>query len=182
MKPGLLFSLCLAGLLSWMSATRADETTKAVPEYAMKAVYLYNFAQLTEWPATSATGGRESFNLCVIGPDEIVAALEPLRGRMVNQLRLRVLRVSESSEARQCQMLFVAEDSGIQGIRLLDALRGTTVLTITDDPRVARAGAMLIIQTEGRRLAFNVNLDAARLGQFRFSSKLLHLASRVIGE
>ncbi|MFZ2267256.1 MAG: YfiR family protein [Azonexus sp.] len=181
MKPGLLFSLCLAGLLSWISAARADDTAKAVPEYAMKAVYLYNFAQLTEWPATSASG-RESFNLCVVGPDEIVAALEPLRGRMVNQQRLRLLRVTESSEARQCQMLFVAEDSGVQGIRLLDALRGTTVLTITDDPRAARAGAMLVILAEGRRLAFNVNLDAARLGQLRFSSKLLHLANRVVGE
>jgi len=66
--------------------------------------------------------------------------------------------------------------------RLLDTLRGTTVLTITDDPRVARAGAMLTIQAEGKRLAFNVNLDIARMGQLRFSSKLLHLASRVVGE
>ncbi|MFZ2267258.1 MAG: YfiR family protein [Azonexus sp.] len=181
MKPGLLLSLCLAGLLFWISAARADDTTKAVPEYAMKAVYLYNFAQLTEWPATSASS-RESFNLCVIGPDEIVAALEPLRGRMVNQQRLRLLRVSESTEARQCQILFIAEESGLQGIRLLDALRGTTVLTITDDQRIARAGAMLIIQAEGRRLAFNVNLEAARAGQLRFSSKLLSLARRVSGE
>jgi 3D (Asp-Asp-Asp) domain-containing protein len=181
MKSAFLFSLCLAGLLSCISAARADDTAKAVPEYAMKAVYLYNFAQLTEWPATLATG-RESFNLCVIGPDEIVAALEPLRGRRVNQQHLRLLRITESSEARQCQMLFVAEDIGTQGIRLLDTLRGTTVLTITDDPRVARAGAMLTIQAEGKRLAFNVNLDIARMGQLRFSSKLLHLASRVVGE
>jgi hypothetical protein len=79
-------------------------------------------------------------------------------------------------------MLFVAEDSGQQGIRLLDALRGTAALTITDDPRIARAGAMLIILAEGRRLAFNVNLDAAKLGQLKFSSKLLRLANRVIGE
>jgi len=107
MKSAFLFSLCLAGLLSCISAARADDTAKAVPEYAMKAVYLYNFAQLTEWPATLATG-RESFNLCVIGPDEIVAALEPLRGRRVNQQHLRLLRITESSEARQCQMLFVA--------------------------------------------------------------------------
>jgi hypothetical protein len=181
MKPGRLFSLCLACLISCISGARADDTTKAVPEYAMKAVYLYNFAQLTEWPAASASA-RESFNLCVIGPDEIIAALEPLRGRMVNQQRLRLLPVTESSEARQCQMLFVAEDSGIRGTRLLDALRGTTVLTITDDPRIARAGAMLVIQAEGRRLAFNVNLEAAKLGQLKFSSKLLRLATRVSGE
>jgi hypothetical protein len=181
MNPGFLFSLYLATLLSCVSAARADDTTKAVPEYAMKAAYLYNFAQLTEWPATPATS-RETFNLCVVGTDEIAAALEPLRGRMVNQQRLRLLRVTESNEARQCQMLFVAEDSGPQGIRLLDALRGTTVLTITDDPRIARAGAMLIILAEGRRLAFNVNLDAAKPGQLKFSSKLLRLANRVVGE
>jgi hypothetical protein len=180
MKPGILFSLCLAGLLSCISAARADDTAKAVPEYAMKAAYLYNFAQLTEWPAASVTG-RETFNLCIIGPDEMATALEPLRGRMVNQQRLRILRVTESSEARQCQILFVAEDSGTQGIRLLDALRGTTVLTITDDPRVARAGAMLAIFAEGKRLAFDVNLDAAKRSQLNFSSKLLHLASRVVG-
>ena len=181
MKPSLLFSLCLAGLLFWTNAARADDTPKAVPEYAMKAVYLYNFAQLTEWPAESTTS-RESFNLCFIGPDEMAAALEPLRGRMVNQQRLRLLRVNESGEARQCQMLFVAEDSGIQGARLLEAMRGTSVLTITDDPRVASAGAMLSIVPEGKRLAFDVNLEAARRSQLKFSSKLLRLANKVAGQ
>lgn len=179
MKPGFLFFLILTCLVSFTAMAKADETAKAVPEYAMKAVYLYNFAQLTEWPSAA---GHETFNLCVIGPDEIAAALEPLRGRMVNQQRLRLLRVTESSEAKQCQMLFVAEDSGAQGVRLLEALRGTPVLTVTDAPRLERAGAMLLIFNEARRLSFEVNIDYSKRSQLKFSSKLLSLARRVYGE
>lgn len=162
------------------AAPNADEA-RAVPEYAMKAVYLYNFAQLTNWPEASNAAG-DAFNLCIYGQDEIASALDGLRGKVVGSRVLRVLRVSDAAEARNCQLLYVGEGGGDRGRRLFEALRGIPVLTITDDPRAERSGAMLQIVSEDRRLAFEVNLEAARRSQLKLSSKLLHLARRVIGE
>jgi hypothetical protein len=163
-----------------LAAANADEA-RPVPEYAMKAVYIYNFAQLSSWPDAKNTADNV-FNLCIYGQDGIASALDGLRGKKVGSRLLRVLLVSDAAEARNCHLLYVGEGSGERGRRLFEALRGSPVLTITDDPRAERSGAMLLIVPDERRLAFEVNLEAARRSQLQFSSKLLHLARRVIGE
>lgn len=167
----LLACACLAG-------ARADDAPKAVPEYTMKAAYLYNFAQLTEWP----DGGSETFNLCIYGTSELDAALESLRGRTINRRPLRLVRVADATEAQQCQLLFVGEGESGPGSRLFGKLQGTPVLTVTDDPRMARAAAMLVLVPEARRLAFEASVDLAKRSRLKFSSKLLGLARRVIQE
>jgi len=105
-----------------------------------------------------------------------------LRGKSVGSRVLRVLRVGDVAEARNCHLLYVGEGGGERGRRLFEALRGIPVLTITDDPRGERSGAMLQIVPEDKRLVFEVNLEAARRSQLKLSSKLLHLARRVTGE
>jgi hypothetical protein len=167
-------------LLSLLSCTCLAQA-KAIPEYTMKAAYLYNFAQLTEWPSRTATSG-ETFNLCVFGQEQVAAALEPMRGRRIGGRPLKPVQPTDPAEARQCHLLYIGEADGFRGIHLVEALRGTPVLTVTDDRLVARYGAMLLIVAEGRRLVFDVNLDAAKRSQINFSSKLLRLANRVTGE
>jgi hypothetical protein len=157
---------------------RAEDAPKAVPEFIMKAAYLYNFAQLTEWP----DGGNETFNLCVYGTYEIDAALEALRGKTINRRPLRLVRVTDAAEAQQCQLLFVGEGESGPGSRLFGKLQGTPVLTVTDDPRMNRSAAMLILFPEARRLAFEASVDLAKRSRLKFSSKLLGLARRVIQE
>lgn len=171
--------LLLAGCAAWLSPmARADDAP--VPEYAMKALYLYNFAQLTEWPESAERDS--SFKLCVFGAEELSQPLENLRGRAIGSRLIRLLRVADASEARQCHMLFVGDaDFGRAG-RLIESLRGQPILIVTDDAHLVRLGAMLLIQREAKRLAFEVNLEAAKRSQLRFSSKLLHLAHRVSGE
>ena len=172
--------LNLALLLTGPSETRADSIPLAIPEYTMKAAYLYNFAQLTDWPMQSGASDGV-FNLCVFGQDEVLSALESLRRKTINGHQLRPVRITESSDARQCHLLYVGEmDAGRAG-RVLDSLRKAPILTVTDDPRLTRSGVMLLIVPEERRLSFEVNVEVARSAQLKFSSKLLGLAKRVIG-
>jgi hypothetical protein len=165
-------------LLLASSVVLAQE--KAVPEYTMKAAYLYNFAQLTDWPARADSGG--DFTICVAGQDEVADALADMAGRSVQGRALRPVRIQQTTDAVQCQLLYVGDGSGQRGMRMIDTLRGKPVLTVTDDPRVAREGAMLLIVPDGKRLAFEVNRESASRAQLKFSSKLLRLASRVSGE
>jgi hypothetical protein len=175
----LLFAFLTHGQQCFAGSS-ADEA-RAVPEYAMKAAYVYNFAQLSNWPDAKIIADNV-FNLCIYGQDGITSALDGLRGKKIGSRFLRVLLVSDVAEARNCHLLYVGEGSGERGRWLFEALRGNPVLTITDDPRAERSGAMILIVPDERRLAFEVNLEAARRSQLQLSSKLLHLARRVIGE
>jgi len=180
MKPG--FLCLLLTLLSCLSLTpaQADGPTQPVPEYTMKAIYLYNFAQLTEWPSKNEAADTP-FTICIYGQNELVTALVALRGKTVNQQQLRFLHGADVAEARQCHLLYIGEDETERGSRLIATLRGAPVLTVTDAPQLAQAGAMLLIVSEGRRLSFEANVDFAKRSQLKFSSKLLALARRVSG-
>jgi hypothetical protein len=171
--------LLLTGCIAWlMPPANADDAP--VPENAMKAVYLYNFAQLTEWPSSTEREG--GFKLCFFGSEELSRSLEKLRGRMIDNRVVHLQQVTDAVEARQCNMLFVGDaDIGRAG-RMIEALRGRPILIVTDDAHLLRLGAMVLMQREAKRLAFEVNLDPAKHSQLRFSSKLLRLAVRVNGE
>lgn len=163
-------------LLTSQGMATAAEARAAVPEYAMKAAYLYNFAKLTDWPAAPASG---LFDLCILGQDDFSAPLETLRGKTINGLPLNVRHISNLTEAQACQLLFLGAGERVAGKHLLDALQQTPVLTVTDASHPARTGAMLVLITEERRLSFEVHHALAKRAQLNLSSKLLRLAKRV---
>ncbi len=150
----------------------------AVPEYTLKAAYLYNFAQLTEWPAEAEMAESEEFRVCSYGTEGWGDALEGLSGKEVASRSIRVRSVREPGEARQCDLLFIGEGDPRRAAWLIGSVRGMPVLTVSDSPGV---DAMLTILTEERRLAFRVNLHSARESKLRLSSKLLNLARHVAG-
>jgi len=176
MMPRLFLTLLV--LLAGLMPAWASDPLKAVPEYTMKAAYLYNFAQLTTWPE-KPQGREESFTLCVYGESELEPFLMALDGRMVNRQPLRFLRVSEAAEVRQCNMLYIGEHRAEAAGRLVESLQGTPVLTVTDTQRLGRSGIMLVIVSEGKRLSFDINVNSALRSQLKFSSKLLNLARKV---
>jgi hypothetical protein len=166
-----LVPACLALLLA-LAPARAQE----IPEYRLKAAFLYNFAAFTEWPAEV---GR-TLNLCVHGPDPFGAELDTLGGRAVGQRRISVRRTAGLEALKDCQIVFVAGGAIDQLPRLTEALRGLPVLTVADSPDAARKGVVLNMKVVGGRVTFDANLGAARTARLVLSSKLLRLASEVV--
>lgn len=152
---------------------------QAVPEYAMKTAYLYNFAQLAEWPSGGDSGKNPDFRICTYGTEAWGNALEILASKKVSGRTVRLLPIQEAAEARQCDLLFIGEGDPRRSAGLIGGVRGLPVMTVTDTPRI---DAMLTIVNDERRLAFEVNLGYARESQLRLSSKLLNLARRVVGQ
>jgi len=61
---------------------RAPASAQDVTEAALKAAFIYNFAQFTEWPVDALPAARERpFVLCVVGDDAVGDAL----GRAVKE-------------------------------------------------------------------------------------------------
>ena len=101
-------------VLSWLilalnvgGGAYAQASPQAVPEYAMKAAYLYNFALLTTWPG-AAPGGP--FTLCGYGQDTFGPALGPLKGKEVNGQKIPTTPFSAawSSSTRPMKAVWLA--------------------------------------------------------------------------
>lgn len=146
-----------------------------VPEYMMKAAFLYNFASLTEWPLKTG----DSVRLCVVGQDPVGSALKEIDNRYVNGRGLQIIHLPDFSSARECQILYLSELE-IEDVKMIrNELGDAPVLTVTDDVDMEKSGIMITMFSDGQRLAFSVNASLAKRSHLSFSSKLLRLAKHV---
>ena len=174
--PKILSSLCraLAGLAMLASAlpAQADE----LPEYRVKAAFIYNFALFTEWP----TEVGSTLNICVHGQDPFGAEIDALQGKAVGARSIAVHRRPAGTSLDGCQIVFIAPSAIGALPRVLDSVRGRPVLTVADSAGAARRGVALNLAVDQDRVSFVANLQAARGAGLNLSSKLLRLATEVI--
>ena len=164
----------LLGALALLSAPLAR--SEELPEYRLKAAFLYNFAVFTEWPADVGS----TLNLCLYGSDPFGAEIDPLNGKKVGERSVALQRKSTLESLKGCQIVFVAATSIGQLPRVLESLRGQPVLTLADTPGAVHQGAALNMAVAQGRITFEANLAAARAARLNLSSKLLRLATEVI--
>ncbi len=163
--------LLLALLLAATAAFAAGQ-----PEYRVKAAFLYNFALLTQWPDSPSA----ALQLCVHGDDPFGAELDGLRGKPVGARSIVVRRAVARDALAGCQLVFVAASAIGDLPGVLDALRGSTALTVADSPGAARRGvAVNLVAADDEHIGFEVNLRAAQAARLVLSSKLLRLAREV---
>jgi hypothetical protein len=162
----------VALLLAWVQPARAAD----LPEYRLKAAFVYNFALFTEWP--TAVGG--TLNLCVYGTDPFGAELDGLQGKLAGARSIAVHRKATIDDLPGCQIVFIAASAVAHLPRVLAGLAGQPVLTVADSASAATQGVMLNMTVTQNKISFEANLRAAREARLNLSSKLLRLATEVI--
>jgi hypothetical protein len=145
----------------------------------VKAVYLINFARFVGWPDKLGMQ-RESFTICVFGPDPFGRTLDTmLAGEKIGGRSVVAKRISTAQDSFDCRILFMssAETGSIN--RVVEAANKQGVLTVSDMPNFATRGGMIQFVTEEKRVRFEVNLTAAQRAGLTLSSELLKVASLV---
>lgn len=169
----LLLSALLLALPAW-AVDAGDEPARAPASSdaaSLKAAFLYNFAQYATWP-----GMGDHFVLCVLGRHDLGAALDALSTRRIDGKPVRVKQVDSAADARACQLLFVPDANADSLPAVARALQAQPVLVVSDYADSAIAWAMIVIEREGNRLAFSVNLTRVRSAGLDISARLLRLA------
>lgn len=163
-------------LVAWWFVSLAPvASADALPEYRLKAAFLYNFAVFTEWP--SEVGG--TLNVCIHGQDPFGKDVDALQGKAAGARTLAIQRRSAGESLKGCQVVFIAA-SAMGGLpRVLEELRDAPVLTVADTPGAARQGVALNMAVAQNKVTFEANLLAARAAHLTLSSKLLRLATEV---
>lgn len=174
MRRSASFLPWLLSLLLLSLAPRA--WSDGLPEYRLKAAFLYNFALFTEWP--SEVGN--TLNLCVYGEDPFGPEIDGLEGKAVGERRIVVHRPTSIESLKGCQVVFVASSAARSLPHVIASLHGAAVLTVAESPGAADQGAALNMSVVKGRTTFEANLEAARSAKLVLSSKLLRLATKVL--
>ena len=165
------------GLVALFATTTMSVPVHAdeLPEYRLKAAFLYNFIMFTEWPASTGN----TLSVCVSGNDPFGAELDALQGKVAGARTLAVQRKAGGDSLKGCQVVFIAP-SAIESLpRLLAGLRGQPTLTIADSPGALHQGVVLNLAVQNSRVSFQASVPAARSAGLILSSKLLRLATEV---
>lgn len=155
-------------------------TEVASPEFQVKAVFLFNFAQFVEWPAAAFEHDRSPLIIGVLGADPFGNFLDDvIHGESVNGHVLEVRRYRKIEDVDGCQVLFVSGSEGPHAAKIANALCGRPILTVCDWEGFARHGAIIRFVSEDDRVRLRINLDAAKAAGLTISSKLLRSAEIV---
>lgn len=152
----------------------------ATPEYQLKAVFLFNFAQFVEWPDSAFADPTAPLVIGVLGDDPFGAFLdETVRGETVNHHPLEVQRFRRVEDVGRCHILFVREPR-LEDV--LGKLANRPILTVGDAENFARRGGMIRFVNDRNRIRLLINLEAAQAARLKLSSKLLRPAQIVSGK
>jgi hypothetical protein len=173
-------ALVLATLISLLVSGLATSAAETSPEYQVKAVFLFNFAQFVEWPPQSYEDPAAPFVIGVLGTDPFGPALEgAVRGETLNGRSFVIERYRSVTEIRHCQILFISRSEAAHIGEISAALSGHSILTVSDIEDPAQRGVMIRFVAENNRIRLRINADAAKAAGLSISSKLLRPAELV---
>jgi len=153
----------------------AQVQAQSADEYRVKAAFIFNFAKFVEWP-NDAFGDGATLVVGVVGDDPFGGALDRLSGNTVNGRRLRIKRLRWGNDLRGCQILFISNSEGRNMGKILDSIKGTSILTIGETAQFNQSGGMIRFVIQDNKVRFEINARAAGQARLRVSSKLLALS------
>ena len=152
----------------------------SLPEYQLKALFLFNFTQFVEWPAASWAASDAPLVICVLGDDPFGPHLDAaVRGEIVRGHPLLTKRLRQIEEVDGCHVLFVSESESARFGKILTRIKGRSVLSVADSPGFVSAGGMIRFVMADNKVHLRINPNAVRAADLMISSKLLRPAELV---
>lgn len=143
-------------------------------EYQLKAAFIFNFIKFVEWPTASGP-----INVGILGDDPFDGELEKLESKSVGGRPVKVTVFKDLSQAKSYQVVFAADPVTAQ--KLVKAVEGLPVLTISDSPNFSEKGGAITLMSSKNRIRFAINKTTLEKSHLKASSKLLGLAEKLYG-
>ena len=176
-NQGLTMRMILFLLLaSLFNASSIRVSAQTVNEYQVKAAFILNFAKFVEWPSDAFDDGGGTLVVGVIGDDPFGSALDRLSGNTASGRRLKIKRFRWGDNLRVCQILFISNSEGRHLGKIMESIKGTSILTIGEMPQFNQSAGMIRFVIQNNKVRFEINAAAAGQARLRISSKLLALS------
>ena len=206
----LLFLILTAALSANPSANPSANLTKAAKseqnrEWQIKAAFIYNFINFVDWPKEKMkeSDTDEPITIGVIGSENFTKSFDPVKDKKIRGKNivikyykdLKGLDKSQGKEnakqkqaiesLKKCHIVFLCNCNSTSvknSAAIIDALKGSSVLTVGEQTGFLENGGNINFVTEKKKIRFEINLDSVKNNGLKIRSKLLKLAKRVIKE
>ena len=177
----LLITIAMVILPSWGSDAHGQDSSVS-SEYLIKAGFIYNFANLVQWPSNAFAQPDSPIVIGILGEDPFGTILDRvLEGKKVNGRAFRVKRLRAVPDLKECHIVFVSSSEMSRLAEAIHLVKGMPILTIGEIPGFARRGGIINLILEDNKVHFEVNVEAAKEADLNISSRLLALA-RIVQE
>jgi hypothetical protein len=171
-------TFCFIGLLTHHPDSHSQAKNEI--EYRLKAVYLLNFLQFTEWPDTVFEDDYSPIILGILGEDRIRPYMEEtVESEKVGNHPIVIEQFRSPDEISTCHALFVGSLEKDEVDLFLSRIGHFPILLVSDNDGFADAGGSIGFYVEKNKIRFAVNLRAVHRANLKVSSKLLRLAKIV---
>jgi hypothetical protein len=173
----LRYILLLLALLGFgFSALGAD--SEPSKEDQVKAAYIYNFIQFTDWPAKALPQDSSPLVVSAICGDSLSKAIEnALSGKSLASHPIVYKRVTpDKLDSADCNVLIVCGDDPKLIDQTVGLSRKKNILTVGDNAEFCSLGGIIRFYKEDNFVRFEINVKEAEKNNLRISSKLLKLA------
>ena len=149
-------------------------------EYQLKAAFVFNFAQFTDFPTNAFPSTNSPLVIAVLGENPFGDTLQKLvEGERIAGHPVEVRQCERVSETEGAHVLFLARSAWPSWREVARRVAGKPMLTVCEMETFTREGGMIRLFTAGNKIQFNINPTAAQKAGLNLSSKLLRLATIV---
>jgi hypothetical protein len=170
----------IAVFLGWslaLGANAQSSDSSDSSEYLIKAGFIYNFAQLVQWPAAAFPQTDSPIVIGILGSDPFGEIIDRvIENKKLEGRNLVVKRLKRGAALRDCKILFVSSSEATHLEEILQSAKGLPILTIGEMSGFAKRGGIINLTLEGNRVRFEINIEAAKQANLNISSRLLALA------
>lgn len=160
--------------LGWAGAAQA---VGEEAEYRIKAAFLCKFGHYIDWPPVPP---GTPFDIGVVANDEVVDLVQRVAsGQTVQGRPITVRRIAVGDDVDGLSVVFVARSHLTRLPKLLDAVQGKPVLTVSEAE--GENGAMVNFVVVEDKVKFDVALRRVEPSPIKISARLLSVARQVTG-
>jgi hypothetical protein len=168
--------LGLQGLL----VDRAISAAQFPTEYKLEADCLFNLLKFVGWPQDATADARGKWVIGVTGGTPVTYELvRMVTGKTVVGREVKIDPTQSAEGMRACHLLFISASERKRLPSILAALRGASVLTVSDMDNFVESGGMVQLVAGENRVRMKIDVGTAGSAHLKISAKLLALAMTV---
>lgn len=145
----------------------------------LKALYLYNFATLIDWPTEYRKG---TFVIGVYGTKEGVYSnlKSKFEGKSIGSQEIVIKNFMSSSEIDRAHILYVTPQRSSSFPSLESKFKNSSTLFVTEKDGYLSKGAAINFVVKGTSQKFEIDKGNAKKHKLIIADRLLQLASKVV--
>ncbi|GJM59568.1 YfiR family protein [Persicobacter diffluens] len=171
MKNKILFFLWAMLLSASVTMAQGNQS------FAFQKLYIYTFTKYVEWPAAVSEG---DFVIGVLGQTGLLIHLQKMADeKTVDGREIKIVQLDKPEQAKDCHILFLAQNLSEQLPEVEQALNEAPVLVVTEQDGLAKEGSGInFIMVDGK-LKFEMNLTSIEKSQLKVKDALKRFAVEV---